>query len=92
MTEATKLETITAVTVAIQRVIEADDFGRQLKSRALRLRACRLADLHEMRAQLFAEADLSRVPADMLQDLSEMRARAVQKDRDSVRFWRKEAE
>jgi len=92
MTKTTELVTATAVTAAIQRVIEADDHGRQLSSRGRRLRASHLADLHELRAQLFAEMDLSRVPADMLGDLSEAVARAVEKDRDSTRFWRRLAE
>jgi hypothetical protein len=85
------LDTIPGVSARISQVIEANDYGRGLKPGARRLRASALADLFEIRAHLFVTMDLTAIPSGMLQDVATATARAAEKDRDSVRFWRSEA-
>lgn len=91
MTEQTAdLDTIEGVTERISQVIWASN-PRDLKTAERRARAGHLADLHEIRARLWAEMDLSPVPSNMLRDLAKAVEQAAMLDANSVKFWRTEA-
>jgi hypothetical protein len=83
--------TIKQVSERIHQVIDGSN-PRDLKPAQRRQRAQQLADLYEIRAQLFAEIDLATavIPA-ALDDLAMATARAADNDRDSMKFWRGEA-
>lgn len=91
--QTTKLETVEQVNEAMRPLllIGAADL-RALKPAQRRQRAARLADLYELRAQLLGELDLATavVPAALgvAHQAFEIARRA---DRNSARFWRREA-
>lgn len=65
---------------------------RAMKPAERRQRASHLADLYEIRAQLFAELDLATaVLPGAVKDVAMGMARAADNDKDSVKFWRHEA-
>lgn len=90
--ETTKLDTVDKVSDAISALVSITSAElRAYKPAQRRERAARLADLYEIRAQLFDETDLFSVPAGQVRTFAVAIARAAQADRDSMRFWRNEA-
>lgn len=68
---------------------------RAMKPAERRMRAARLEDLFTYRARLFRTTGIDRmaefVPPTELELVSTALARAIDKDEDSAKFWRKEA-
>lgn len=91
----TELKTIQDVNKALDAELAlSGEEHRALKPAARRQRAARLADLFEMRAQLFEELldNLHNVAvAAAVNDVATAIARGAQADRDSMRFWRIQA-
>jgi hypothetical protein len=85
------LDTIEGVSRRISRTIEANEYGRNLKPGARRVRAAALADLHEILAELLGRIDLTAIPHGMVKDVAAAMSLAQDKARDSARFWRSEA-
>jgi hypothetical protein len=84
--EYTKIETLNDINLAIVEAVALP----MSPLKAKRLRAARLADLHEMRARVFADA--GKAAGDLVPDVYKHAANmAAKRDMDQVRFFRTQA-